>query len=75
MTPQRLGAAAGGLLAGGFAFGVLILAGWLLDQRLWPGAVAPLVIVLVVFGAIGLYAGWILGMLVFSALRSAGDED
>ncbi len=74
MTPQRrLGAAAGGLFAGAIAFGVLILAGWLLSQRLWPGVLAPLVVVLIVFGVIGLYAGWILGMLVFSALRS-GDE-
>jgi hypothetical protein len=53
-----------------------MLAGYLLYQRVWGDSVTALVVVLVLSGAAGLYAGWILGMIVFSAVRgSEGDGE
>ena len=51
----------------------LELAGFLLSSRVWGDSLTAFVTVAVVFGAAGLYAGWILGMVVFSAVR--GSED
>ncbi len=73
MTGRHLGATALGLAAGAAGFGALQLGGYLLYQRIWGSSVPALVGVLVVFGAAGLYAGWILGMVVFSAVRGTGD--
>ena len=73
MSSRRLGAAILGVMAGAAGFGVLQLAGYLLYLRLWGDSLPALAVILVLFGAAGLYAGWILGMLVFSAVR--GPED
>ncbi|HYZ02047.1 MAG TPA: hypothetical protein VFA92_11180, partial [Candidatus Binatia bacterium] len=67
MTSRVVGAAALGLGAGAAALAVLLLAGWLLYQRMWGDSVLALAVVAVLFGIAGLYAGWLLGMLVFSA--------
>ena len=76
MSGRDLGATLVGVVAGGVGFGVLILAGYLLYQRVWGDSVTALVVVLVLSGAAGLYAGWILGMIVFSAVRgSEGDGE
>ena len=74
MTSRRLGATIGGLVAGAGGFLVLLLAGWLLYRRLWGDSTAALVVIAVLFGAAGLYSGWILGMLVFSALAGSGND-
>jgi hypothetical protein len=50
-----------------------MLAGWLLYQRLWGDSAAALAVIVVLFGAAGLYAGWILGIIVFSAVRGPTD--
>ncbi len=73
MSSRRLGATVLGLVAGVAGFAILQLAGYLLYLRLWGDSVPALAVILVLFGAAGLYAGWILGMLVFSAVR--GPED
>ncbi len=73
MSGRRLGATVLGLVAGAAGFGILQLAGYLLYMRLWGDSLPALAVILVLFGAAGLYAGWILGMLVFSAVR--GPED
>jgi len=73
MNGRRLGATALGLLAGAAGFGVLLLVGYLLYLRLWGDSPLALAIIIFVFGLPGLYAGWILGMLVFSAVRGADD--
>ena len=52
---------------------LLVGAGYLLYVRLWDGSVGILIAVLIVFGAAGGYAGWLLGVLVFSASR--GDQE
>jgi hypothetical protein len=73
MSSRRLSATVLGLVAGVAGFAVLQLAGYLLYLRLWGDSLPVLAVILVLFGAAGLYAGWILGMLVFSAVR--GPED
>ena len=74
MTSRVVGAAALGLVAGAGGLFVLLLAGWLLYRRLWGDSVVALTVVAVLFGIAGLYAGWLLGMVVFSAVRGA-DQD
>jgi TRAP-type C4-dicarboxylate transport system permease small subunit len=72
---RRVTATVIGALAGAAGFLVLLLAGWLLYRRLWGDSVTALGVIVVLFGAAGLYAGWLLGVIVFSALRGPdGDE-
>jgi hypothetical protein len=75
VSGRRLGATLLGLTAGATGFAGLLLAGYLLYRRVWGDSVQALVVVSVLFGAAGLYAGWILGMLVFSAVRGPDDSD
>jgi hypothetical protein len=74
MSSRRLSATLLGLVAGVAGFAILQLAGYLLYLRLWGDSLPALAIILVLFGAAGLYAGWILGMLVFSAIRGPEDD-
>ena len=70
---RRLSALLAGAIAGVGGFLVLVGAGYLLYLRLWDGSLGILIAVLIVFGAAGGYAGWLLGVLVFSASR--GDQE
>jgi hypothetical protein len=72
---RRLGATILGLTAGAAGFSALLLVGYLLYRRVWGDWVPALVGIGALFGAAGLYAGWILGMLVFSAVRGPENED
>jgi hypothetical protein len=58
-----------GGVAGAIACAALFLLGALVYQRLFPNSVFALLLVAVVFGASGLYAGWLAGMMAFSAIR------
>ncbi|HEY4024934.1 MAG TPA: hypothetical protein VGO86_00780 [Candidatus Dormibacteraeota bacterium] len=71
MTGRRIGALVLGLVAGAAGFAALLLAGYLLYRRIWGDWVPALIGVGVLFGSAGLYAGWILGVLVFSAVRGS----
>lgn len=71
---RSFGAAVTGVLAGIGGFAVLMLPGWLLYERLWPDSAVALAIVIVVFGAAGAFAGWLVGLIVFSAVRNAADR-
>jgi hypothetical protein len=71
VTGRSVGATLIGLVAGATAFAALLLIGYLIYLRVWGDSLPALVGVAVVFGTAGLYAGWILGMLVFSAVRAA----
>lgn len=52
-----------------------LLAGYELYDRLLRGATWALVVLLLVFAALGAYGGWLLGVIVFAAARGrAGDE-
>lgn len=64
-----------GLAAGAVGFFVLVLAGYLLYQRVWGDSLVAQVLITGLFGAAGVYAGWILGMIVFSAVRGPDDGD
>lgn len=75
MSARQLGATLLGLVAGAAGFATLLLAGYLLYRRVWGDSVPALVVVFLLFGAAGMYAGWILGMLVFSAVRGSTNED
>ncbi len=71
MSGRHLGAALIGLAAGTIGFAGLELAGYLLYRRVWGDSVPALLVMALGFGVAGLYAGWILGMVVFSAVRGA----
>jgi len=70
--PRRnLAAAIVGGVAGSLVFALLLGLGFLLYQRLYGDSTLALVILLAVFGGLGAYAGWLLGVLVFSAVRGS----
>lgn len=75
MTGRQLPAAAFGVLTGLGGLAVMLLAGWGLYERLWPDSPVALAIVLVVFGAIGAFAGWLLGLIVFASIRGSEEHD
>jgi hypothetical protein len=75
MDSRRLTATLLGVLAGAAGFGALMMAGWLLYRRLWGDSATALVIIVLLFGAAGLYAGWLLGVIVFSALRGRDEGE
>ena len=58
-----------GVVAGLAAFVFLISAGYVLYQRLFGSGLLPLLGILVVFTLIGGYAGWLLGLIAYSAVR------
>ena len=66
---RRLAAAVVGSVAGVIAGAALFLLGALVYQRLFPNSVFALLLVALVFGAAGVYAGWLAGMMAFSAVR------
>jgi len=70
LNGRRFAATLLGLTAGAVGFIGLLLVGYLIYTRVGGDSLPILVGVSLLFGAAGLYAGWILGMLVFSAVRS-----
>jgi hypothetical protein len=72
---RRVGAALAGLLTGATGLAVMLLLGWLLYQRLFGDSAPALVVILVLFGVVGLYAGWLLGLVVFSAVLGSDDGE
>ena len=61
--------AAAGVVAGALVFAVFIGLGVVLSERV--ASPAPLVVLAVA----GAYAAWLLGVIVFSAVRGAGVEE
>ena len=74
MTGRRLFAVAAGLLTGAAVFLIFASAGLLLTPRLAGGTDLMLVAIAILFAAAGAYAGWVVGLIVFSALRGVGEE-
>lgn len=70
---RRVAATLAGGVAGAAALALLLLAGLVLYQRLWGSSTGALALVAALFGAAGLYAGWIAATMVFAALRGGGD--
>ena len=67
MNPRALGGAIAGGIAGALVFGGFIVLGLVLDDRVTSAA--PVVIL----GLAGAYAGWLLGVVVFGAVRGGSD--
>jgi hypothetical protein len=72
---RRVGAVLVGLLTGAAGLAVMLLLGWLLYQRLFGDSTPALVVILVLFGGVGLYAGWLLGLVVFSAILGSEEGE
>ncbi|TMC13059.1 MAG: hypothetical protein E6J29_07505 [Chloroflexi bacterium] len=77
--PTPAGRSLGALLAGGVvglaAFAFLVGAGLLLYQRVSGDSAPALIVILLVFGGLGAYLAWLVGVLVFSVLRRGGESD
>lgn len=73
MLRSRLGALVAGFAVGVLGFAALLLLGLVLYRRLFGDSAAALVVITLLFGLAGAYAGWLLGVIVFSALRGAED--
>jgi hypothetical protein len=73
-APRHLLAAVAGVLAGVGGFALLLRLGLLLYERLWSGTPVALPVLVALFGAVGLYAGWLLGVMVFSAVRGVTED-
>ena len=67
--PRVLGAALTGGLVGLGVLTLSLTAGILLYNRLGIGSSSVLVAICIGFGVVGAYAGWLLGVLVFSFAR------
>jgi hypothetical protein len=79
MSDTRPDRSLGALLIGGAAgllvFVGLVSAGVLLYQRVSGDSWVALVIILAVFGGLGAYLAWLVGVLAFSALRRPDEGD
>ena len=64
-----------GLLTGAVGLAVMLLLGWLLYQRLFADSTIALILIFVAFGVVGLYAGWLLGLVVFSAVLGSEEGE
>ena len=70
---RSLGAMVVGVAAGLVIFGGAVAAAILLYQRTYADSMVALLLMLVLFGGFGAYLAWLVGVLVFSAVRRAGD--
>lgn len=75
-SPGSLAATVVGVVVGVAAFAAMLGSGLLLYQRLYGDSWPALVIMLLVFGGLGAYLAWLLGVLTFSRIRKpVGGED
>jgi len=78
-TPPTSDRSVGALLVGGAAgllvFAGLVSAGLLLYQRVYGDSWVALLVILALFGGLGAYLAWLVGVLAFSAVRRPGDGD
>ncbi|MGH7920562.1 MAG: hypothetical protein ACREQM_11550 [Candidatus Dormibacteraceae bacterium] len=70
----RAGSAFLGGLAGAGLLVVVLLLGWFLYQRLSGDSLPLLIGIAIVALGAGLYGGWLLGWLVYSALSQSEDD-
>ena len=74
--PNRsLGAFIVGGVAGLLVFAGLVAAGLLLYQRVSGDSWIALLLILAVFGGLGAYLAWLVGVLAFSAVRRPEEGD
>jgi len=72
---RRLGAVLVGLLTGAAGLTVMLLLRWVLYQRLFGDSTLALILIFLAFGVVGLYAGWLLGLVVFSAVLGSDEGE
>ena len=74
--PDRsLGAFVVGGAAGVLVFVGLVAAGLLLYQRVYGDSWVALLVILAVFGGLGGYLAWLVGVLAFSAVRRSTEGE
>lgn len=74
--PRSLGALVVGGVAGLAVFAAMVGGGLLLYQRAYGDSLTALVVILAVFGGLGAYLAWLVGVLIFSiARRTPGDVE
>lgn len=74
-SERSLGAMLVGVVAGVVVFAGMVGAGVLLYQRVYGSSLPALIVILAVFGGLGAYLAWLLGVLVFSSIRPAEDGE
>ena len=74
MIARRVTAAVAAFVAGAAVLAGFFSAGLLLDQRLAGDSMPLFVGVIVFFGVAGGYAGWLVALIVFSAVRGGVEE-
>ena len=74
-TDRSLGAFVVGGAAAILAFVGLVSAGVLLYQRVYGDSWVALLVILAVFGGLGAYLAWLVGVLAFSAVRRQEEGD
>jgi hypothetical protein len=74
-SERSLGAFVVGGAAGLLVFGALLAAGLLLYQRVSGDSLPALLAILAVFGGLGAYLAWLVGVLAFSAVRRPEEGD
>ena len=74
--PERsLGALLVGVVAGVVIFAVMVGGGLLLYQRVYGSSLPALIILLAIFGSLGAYLAWLVGVLIFSSVRRPEDGE
>jgi hypothetical protein len=72
---RSLGAFVVGGAAGVLVFAGLVSAGVVLYQRVYGDSWFALFVILAVFGGLGAYLAWLVGVLAFSAVRRQEEGD
>ena len=68
LNPRALAGVIAGGIVGALVFGGFIILGLILDDRV--SSLAPVI----VLGLAGAYGGWLVGVVVFGAVRGGSDE-
>jgi hypothetical protein len=74
-SDRSLGAFVVGGAVGLLVFVGLVSAGILLYQRVYGDSLVALLVILAVFGGLGGYFAWLVGVLAFSAVRRPEEGD
>jgi hypothetical protein len=72
---RSLGAFVIGGAAGVLVFAAMLAGAVLLYQRLYGDSLPALIILLAVFGGLGAYLAWLVGVLIFSRVRRPGNGE
>jgi hypothetical protein len=73
MTARQLWGGLLGLLAGLAVLTAALAIAYVFSQRLWTDSLIALAIFGVIFGVAGAFAGWLVGVLVYSAIRASSE--